>query len=133
MKRVTYAGESVLTSDDVASTLVKLTAALARVGQAEAVEIPICDDSGSAHRTAQLVVGQGNDVLAVPEDGECDDSDFAPGLASLKALLAAVERRSGSSASAVPVASALDVIDAFDLDLADLERPARPLSPGSED
>jgi hypothetical protein len=29
MKRITYAGESVLTSDDVATALVELTAALA--------------------------------------------------------------------------------------------------------
>lgn len=40
MRRISYAGEAVITTDEVASVLVDLSAALARLGQAEAVRIP---------------------------------------------------------------------------------------------
>lgn len=71
MRRITYAGENVLTTDDVARLLVELTAELAKRGEAAAVRIPI-DPEG----TAELVVGLGNDVLSVPVTRHGDDPDF---------------------------------------------------------
>ncbi|UIN29286.1 hypothetical protein [Microbacterium binotii] len=71
MRRITYAGENVLTTDDVASLLVELTAELAKRGEAAAVRIPIDPDG-----TAELVVGLGNDVLSVPVARDGDDPDF---------------------------------------------------------
>jgi hypothetical protein len=71
MRRITYAGENVLTTDDVARVLVELTAELAKRGEAAAVRIPI-DPAG----TAELVVGLGNDVLSVPVSRDGDDPDF---------------------------------------------------------
>jgi hypothetical protein len=39
MRRITYAGETVITTDDVAEVLVDLTAAVASAGRADAVAI----------------------------------------------------------------------------------------------
>lgn len=71
MRRITYAGENVLTTDAVARLLVELTAELAKRGEAAAVRIPI-DPEGSA----ELVVGLGNDVLSVPVEWHGADPDF---------------------------------------------------------
>jgi hypothetical protein len=101
MKRITYAGETVLTSDDVATVLVELTAALARRGLSEAVVIPIVSASGRGDQSAELVVGQGNDVLAVPDEGDRDEPDFSAGVAVLREKIAAVTpRRSVAQPSA---------------------------------
>ncbi len=71
MRRITYAGENVLTTDDVARVLVELTAELAKRGEAAAVRVPINPEGA-----AELVVGLGNDVLSVPVAWEGDDPDF---------------------------------------------------------
>jgi hypothetical protein len=77
MRSITYAGENLLTTDAVAAALVDLTAALAKVGQAEAVTIPIVLDDDSTGE-AELVIGVGNDVLSVPVDwGDEPEPDFS--------------------------------------------------------
>lgn len=92
LKKVTYAGESVLTSDDVASALVELTAALACRGVAEAASIPICEPDGNDPRTTELVIGVGNDVLAVPIVGECGSSEFDAAAAHLRERMHSLNR-----------------------------------------
>ncbi|MGP3535357.1 hypothetical protein ACTU3I_11230 [Microbacterium sp. RD1] len=87
MRRISYAGEAVITTDEVASVLVDLSAALARIGQAEAIRIPILTEGGPA--TAELVVGIGNDVLSVPHSSDDAEPEFTP---ELKALRARLER-----------------------------------------
>ena len=66
MRTITYAGETVTTTDDVAEALVKLTAAVAKNGRAEAVRIPIVTEDQEHIGTADLVIGVGNDVLSLP-------------------------------------------------------------------
>ncbi|MCS5713757.1 hypothetical protein NVV95_04225 [Herbiconiux sp. CPCC 205716] len=90
MKRITYAGETVLTTDEVATALVELSAGLAKRGLAEAVTVPIVTASGQLGLSAELVVGVGNDVLAVPEVAQGDDPDFSTGAQTLRDHLAAV-------------------------------------------
>ena len=76
MRCVTYAGETVTTTDDVAEALVQLTASIAADGQAEAVSIPIVTDAGDTEE-AELVIGVGNDVLSAPaHDWTGDEPDF---------------------------------------------------------
>lgn len=84
MRYVTYAGESVLTTDAVAHALVELAGAVAAEGEAEAVTIPIVSAAGGIE-DADLVIGVGNDVLTRPAayDGKEPDFDFAA--ASLRA------------------------------------------------
>jgi len=76
MRCVTYAGETVTTTDDVAEALVQLTASIAADGQAEAVSIPIITDEGETEQ-AELVIGVGNDVLSAPASWEGEEPDFA--------------------------------------------------------
>lgn len=75
MRSVTYAGETVITTDDVAASLVELTAAVAKEGQAEAVSIPIVTDAQKVAQ-AELVIGVGNDVLSAPVEWEGEQPDF---------------------------------------------------------
>jgi hypothetical protein len=75
MRCITYAGETLVTTDPIAAALVELTAALAKAGQAEAVVIPIIMDDGEIGE-ASLIVGAGNDVLSVPTDWEGEEPDF---------------------------------------------------------
>lgn len=76
MRCVTYAGETVITTDDVASSLVELTAAVAKEGQAEAVSIPIVTEDKTVGQ-AELVIGVGNDVLSAPVEWTGEEPDFA--------------------------------------------------------
>lgn len=76
MRCVTYAGETVITTDDVATSLVELTAAVAKEGQAEAVSIPIITDDKKVGQ-AELVIGVGNDVLSAPVEWTGEEPDFA--------------------------------------------------------
>lgn len=90
MRCITYAGETVITSDDAASTLVELTAALAKRGQAEAVRLPIVIEATGAREWAELVVGVGNDVLSVPHDWDGDEVDFSDETLELRRHLESV-------------------------------------------
>ncbi len=84
MRCVTYAGETVTTTDDVAEALVQLTASIAADGQAEAVSIPIVTSDGEIEE-AELVIGVGNDVLSAPaDDWSGDEPDFAPAAEELR-------------------------------------------------
>lgn len=119
MKRITYAGETVLTSDEVATALVELTAALAKRGLAEAVVIPIVTASGRLDRSAELVVGMGNDVLAVPDDQEGEEPDFSAEAKTLRDHIGSV---TPNRSKAVPVESTEPgtSFNEFDLDLGDM-------------
>ncbi len=80
---MTYAGETVTTTDDVAQSLVELTAAVAKEGQAEAVNIPIVTDEKRVAQ-AELVIGVGNDVLSSPLEWHDEEPDFSRAAEELK-------------------------------------------------
>ena len=65
-----------MTTDDVAKSLVELTAAVAKEGQAEAVSIPIVTEDHQVGQ-AELVIGVGNDVLSAPMDWDGEEPDFS--------------------------------------------------------
>lgn len=83
MRSVTYAGRTVITTDDVAASLVELTAAVAKDGQSEAVSIPIVTDGGTIAQ-AELVIGVGNDVLSTPVEWSGEEPNFAQGAGELR-------------------------------------------------
>lgn len=83
MRCVTYAGETVVTTDDVASSLIELTAAVAKEGQAEAVSIPIVTSDKKVAQ-ADLVIGVGNDVLSAPLEWDDEEPDFSHAAKELK-------------------------------------------------
>ncbi len=84
MRRITYAGDTVITTDDVAAALVELTAAVANYGRAEAVRIPIVLEGDGGVDEAELVIGVGNDVLSAPVDWGDAEPDFTSGAQELR-------------------------------------------------
>ncbi|WP_065571811.1 hypothetical protein [Microbacterium oleivorans] len=84
MRCITYAGETVVTTDDVAEALVTLTAAVAEVGRADAVTIPIVFEKNGEIGEASLVIGVGNDVLSVATDWDRPEPDFSFAAAQLR-------------------------------------------------
>lgn len=84
MKFISYAGQTVMTSDEIAEVLVRLTASIANEGEAEAVTIPIWIGDENRADTADLVIGQGNDVLATPAPWEDGEPDFSAEAARLR-------------------------------------------------
>lgn len=87
MRCITYAGETVTTTDDVAAVLVELTAALANRGKAESVEIPIMLEDGGGESDAELVIGVGNDVLSVAQEWDAAEPDFSEAAERLQGML----------------------------------------------
>ncbi|MFG6446386.1 hypothetical protein ACFXP7_13815 [Microbacterium sp. P06] len=85
MRRITYAGETIITSNEVAEALLKLTAAIANDGRAEAVTIPIVVETQGDDTTAELVIGVGNDVLSAPARWDGEELDFSAAAAALRA------------------------------------------------
>ncbi|RKT36022.1 hypothetical protein DEU34_0528 [Microbacterium sp. AG1240] len=84
MRSITYAGETIITTDEVAEALVKLTAAIANDGRAEAVTIPIVSRTTDDGGTAELVIGVGNDVLSAPTEWQGDELDFSEAAETLR-------------------------------------------------
>lgn len=83
MKLVSYAGQQLVTTDDVADALVQLAAGVASDGTSEAVQIPIVLDG--TEDCADLIVGVGNDVLVGPQASVGIDPDFSEQAARLRA------------------------------------------------
>ncbi|CAH0149606.1 hypothetical protein SRABI76_00759 [Microbacterium oxydans] len=82
MKIVSYAGQQLITTDDVAEALVQLAASVASEGTSEAVQIPILTDG--REDCADLIVGVGNDVLVGPRASTAVDPDFSADAARLR-------------------------------------------------
>ena len=75
MKLVSYAGQQLVTTDDVADALVELAAAIASDGDSQALHIPIVMDGEKD--CADLIVGVGNDLLVGPQSSNGDDPDVS--------------------------------------------------------
>ncbi|EQM73453.1 hypothetical protein ACIPJ1_08805 [Microbacterium maritypicum] len=82
MKLVSYAGQQVVTTDDVAEALVALAAALASEGESAALRLPIVVDGKKD--SADLIVGVGNDLLVGPQTSDGDDPDFSEDAAQIR-------------------------------------------------
>ncbi len=76
--KITYAGESFLTTDAVADGLLDFVAALGERHEAESVAIPAITKDGTSV-FVRLVVGPASELISVPVDStlaEPDTSDF---------------------------------------------------------
>ncbi|MAP63467.1 MAG: hypothetical protein CMH34_06935 [Microbacterium sp.] len=84
MRSVTYAGQNILTADDVAEAMVALSVALSNERRTEVVTVPICTTEGNV-ATADLVIGAGNDVISVPVEWMGEEPDFDDAAERLRA------------------------------------------------
>lgn len=114
MKLVSYAGQQLVTTDDVADALVVLAAAIANEGESDALQIPILVNG--QEDTAELVVGLGNDVLVGPSASEGADPDFSEDAARLRSHHR-FPRRDAAGGTTPPMEWGIDVIDDLDIDL----------------
>ncbi|ROR83659.1 hypothetical protein SAMN06295974_1730 [Plantibacter flavus] len=121
MRCITYAGENVVTTDEVAALLVELTAELAKRGRAEAVTIPIVVDADVEDASAQLVIGLGNDVLSVPHAWDQEVPDFSEAESRLQGYLDDI-RPSTTAYEPRDSIETSDVLEDPDLDLRDFAR-----------
>lgn len=90
MMKITYAGESFLTSDDVADALLLFVAALGEAHEAESLRIPSMRTDGTTSYV-RLVVGPASELIAVPEDStfpEPNADEFISGLRTRTRALA---------------------------------------------
>ncbi|GAA1643019.1 hypothetical protein [Microbacterium flavum] len=83
MKLVSYAGQQLATTDDVADALVTLAAAIASEGESQALQIPVLVDG--REDCADLIVGVGNDILVGPQASADVDPDFSEDAERLRA------------------------------------------------
>lgn len=120
MRCITYAGETVTTSNAVGKALVDLTAELAKRGLAEAVTIPIVlDDETRTIATADLVIGLGNDVLSVPTPWDGEDLDFAEGVSDLEVHLERMRPQSAAYLVSEPDTASESLLSDLDLNTSD--------------
>lgn len=87
MRCITYAGDSVLTTDDVAGVLIELAAALADRGKARAVQIPTVQDESSTSSTAWMVLSSGIGMLSVDHEWAWEEPDFGFSARQLQHIL----------------------------------------------
>ena len=77
MRRIRYAGDSVVTGDAIATLVVKYSEALAKADTAASIDIPVrVGESGMG--TATLLVGPASQLISVPEPddtAEIEDED----------------------------------------------------------
>ncbi|MCU1514759.1 MAG: hypothetical protein JWO10_1849 [Microbacteriaceae bacterium] len=72
MKRISYAGSTVLTGDDIADAVVQYAAALAREEKSAAIDIPAVSEDGRLI-TANLLIGPASQLVVIPEDTSFDE------------------------------------------------------------
>ncbi|MFJ4174696.1 hypothetical protein [Microbacterium sp. NPDC089696] len=101
MKLVSYAGQQLVTTDDVADALVELAAAIARDGETEALRLPIVKDGEVDY--AELIAGVGNDILVGPQASEGIDPDFSEDAAKLRSHRLYPRRENDDNADGTPV------------------------------
>jgi hypothetical protein len=65
VKRILYAGSEIVTGDDIADALMRYSAALAEVGDAETVTIPAVIADGSV-ASVDMLVGPASQIVAMP-------------------------------------------------------------------
>lgn len=83
MKLVMYAGQQLVTTDEVANVLVTLAVAVANEGSSRAVQIPIMSEGREG--SAVLIIGVGNSLLVKSQTDAGDDVDFSRDAVRLRA------------------------------------------------
>jgi hypothetical protein len=92
MKRITYAGETLVTSDEVADALTVLASALGTAQKSATVEIPVFDEDGSSE-IASLVIGPASELVAVPLKSPGTDPETTATVAKLHEMKETLARR----------------------------------------
>ena len=91
MRKVTYAAESFVTTDEVAHALVQFTTAVAQKGTSASVDVPAVDEDGQPVMV-QLVIGPASEVISTPDPADpVYDARSEQAVAELRRLVAALD------------------------------------------
>jgi len=90
MMRLEYAGGEVLVSDALCHALLDYSAAVARGGGSEDMQIPVVTAEG-LHGLAEVVIGPASQLLATPTDAAEVDLNDGEIVAELQARSAALQ------------------------------------------
>jgi hypothetical protein len=74
MKRISYCGDSFLTTDGAADALLELVVSFPHHHDTELFELPAVNSDG-AEMVVQVVVGPGSELISVPEDSTAGEPD----------------------------------------------------------
>lgn len=83
MKRISYCGDSFLTTDGAADALLALVVALPDGHDSELLELPAVNSDGD-EMVVQVVVGPGSELLSVPEESTAGEPDTLETVAYLQ-------------------------------------------------
>ena len=84
---IMYAGEELMTGDDIADALLTLSVALAERGAASTVEIPTVRDDGT-RSTVKVLVGPASQIVAIPVESAFEELRDVHVVAHLSAMTA---------------------------------------------
>lgn len=82
---IMYAGETLMTGDEIAQALLDFSVALAQSGSASAVEIPTLSDDGTPS-TVKVLVGPASQIVAIPVESSYEELRDPQVVAHLSAL-----------------------------------------------
>lgn len=98
MKRVSYCGDSFLTTDEGADALLHLVAAFDDRHESELVELPAVQSDGRT-MTVQLIVGSTSELISIPETGRWEEPDTTDAVAHLRQRARIVAAQPGETYS----------------------------------
>jgi hypothetical protein len=111
MKTIHYAGDVVLTNDDVADAVVDYASALAKKGSSAELTIPVVLDDGSTS-TASMLLGPASQLIAAPAPGAKEAGADPALLAEIAQAIALLGMVSAKPVDAAP----MDGVDDYGLD-----------------
>jgi hypothetical protein len=112
MKRISYCGESFLTTDGAADALLMLVVALPQGYNSEMLEVPAVGDDGNT-MIVQLVVGPTSELISIPEETRSGEPDTAEVVAYLRDRLDALAAPREYAYSAALASAEYDWDDAY--------------------
>lgn len=83
MKKISYSGESFLTTDGAADALLELVVALPDGHDSELIKLPAVNSDGD-EMVVHMVVGPHSELISVPNESSADEPDTIEAVAYLR-------------------------------------------------
>lgn len=107
MKRISYCGESFLTTSEGADALLSFVATCDNRHNSELVEMPAVQNDGRAV-TVQMIVGSMSELISIPEGGRWEGPDTTDAVAQLRDRALLLSAQPGEDYSGDYAASAME-------------------------
>ncbi len=104
MQRISYAGGSVVTGDAIAIAVLEYGAALANLGRATAIDVPVLRDGARDH--VRMLLGPASQLISEHEESRTEELDDPAYVREVESRITELNRP-----WALPSASVLDPLD----------------------